>query len=656
MAFLAPAFLALAALAGVPLLVHLLRRKVARTVEFPAVRYLTRMEQEHSRERKVRHRLLLFLRILAVLAISLALARPLARWGGVGHAPVALAIVLDNSMSTGAVRDGHTVLSELRSDVRGLLGSLTAADRAWVVTADGRIFGGSLESVQEAVGTVVPLGGRGDLTAATRRALLLVQGGAPRAPVVAVVTDGQQVAWTGAPTDSTEAPVVDAGKTPVRLLVHGGRSVRNASVLSAQAEPLHWTPSGEVVFTVAARDTAPWRVTLDGRTVARGVVRPDSTGAPVTIRQRLASTAVGWVRGAVELDADELRGDDSRAFAVRVAPPPTVRLVAASGPFLTAALTTLIEEHRLLRVGATDPDAVRARSGGGAGTTVPVTVAAADAPGVSGPVFLTGPSDPVQVGEANRTLARLGIPWRFGAVARDPAQTRGRDGLDGVAVRLRYPLQWSPGTGPAAASLRTDTMATVAGQPWAVAGAVAGVGYVLVASPFDPEATDLPIRATFVPWLLDALARRLGDDGQILTATAGSTLVDRRIGVASALERPDGATVPVTGDRVTLPPEGGVYFLRQGPNRIGALVVNADAAESDLRAEPVATTGSAFRARVSGRAVAVDTTASAWRRHVLDQAAGQSLVWPLLLIALLAVLAEAWVSRVTRNRLSDATD
>jgi hypothetical protein len=554
MAFLAPAFLALAALAGVPLLVHLLRRKVARTVEFPAVRYLTRMEQEHSRERKVRHRLLLFLRMLAVLALTLALARPLAKWGGIGHAPVALAIVLDNSMSTGAVRDGHAVLADLRADVRGLLGSLTAADRAWVVTADGRIVGGSLDAVQEAVGTITTLGGRGDLTAATQRALLLVQGSAPRAPVVAVVTDGQQIAWTGTPGDTMVSPVVDAGKTPVRLLVHRGRPVRNASVLSAQAEPLHWTPSGEVIFTVATRDTAPWRITLDGRTVARGVVRPDSTGAPVTVRQRLASTAAGWVRGSVELDADELRGDDSRAFAVRVAPPPTVRLVAASGPYLSAALTTLLDERRLLRFGATDAESIRARGAGNVGATVPVTVAAADAPGVSGPVFLTGPSDPVQVGEANRTLARLGIPWRFGAVARDPVQTRGRDGLDGVAVRLRYPLQWSPGSGPDAAQLRTDTIATAAGVPWAVAGA----GYVLVASPFDPDATDLPIRATFVPWLLDALARRLGDDGQILTATSGSTLLDRRIGSAMALERPDGSTMPVTGDRLTLPADGGV--------------------------------------------------------------------------------------------------
>lgn len=649
MAFLAPAFLALAALAGVPLLVHLLRRKVVRTVDFPAVRYLTRMEQEHSQERKVRHRLLLFLRILAVLALTLALARPLTRWAGVGHAPVALAVVLDNSLSTGAVRDGHAVLAELRDDVRALLGTLTPADRAWVVTADGRILGGALPSVQEALATVTPLGGRGDLAAATRRALQLVQGGTPRAPVVAVVTDGQQIAWSGPPTDSVAPAIVEAGTTPVRLLVHRGRALRNVAVLSAQAEPLHWTPAGDVVFTIATRDSAAWRITLDGRTVARGVVRSDSGGTPVTVRQRLASTAAGWVRGSVEVDADELRGDDSRAFAVRVAPPPTVRLVAASGPYLTAALSTLIDEHRLLREGASDADAMRARVGGGPVT--PVTVAAADAGGISGPVLLTAPTDPIRVGDANRTLARLGIPWRFGAVARDAVQSRGREGLDGVAVRVRYPLQWSPGTTPTA-TIRTDTIATAGGAAWAVAGP----GYVVVASPFDPDATDLPVRATFVPWLLDALARRLGEDGDLLAAMPGMTLEDRRLLAAASIERPDGTTLPVSGARFAVPTEAGVYFLRQGPARVGALVVNPDAMESDLRAESDSQTGRAFRARVAGGRVAVDTTPAQWRRAVLDQAAGQSLVWPLLLVALAAVLAEAWVARVTRHRLSDDTD
>ena len=186
MAFLAPLFLALATLVGVPLLVHLLRRKVGRTVDFPAVRYLARMEQEHSRDLKLRHRLLLLLRIVAVLALALAAARPIAKLAGLGHAPVALAIVLDNSMSTGIIGNERSVFDSLRSDVRGLLSDLSNDDRAWIVTADQRVIGGSAQTLLESLNTLAPLGGRGDLAAATRRAVGLARSGTPRAPVVEI--------------------------------------------------------------------------------------------------------------------------------------------------------------------------------------------------------------------------------------------------------------------------------------------------------------------------------------------------------------------------------------------------------------------------------------------------------------------------------------
>ncbi|HEY4130242.1 MAG TPA: BatA domain-containing protein, partial [Gemmatimonadaceae bacterium] len=101
MSFLAPWFLALAGAVAVPLLIHLMRRRIGARIEFPAARYLARAEREHSRTLRIRNLLLMLLRVLAILAIAIAAARPVARWIGSGHAPTALAIVVDNSMSSG---------------------------------------------------------------------------------------------------------------------------------------------------------------------------------------------------------------------------------------------------------------------------------------------------------------------------------------------------------------------------------------------------------------------------------------------------------------------------------------------------------------------------------------------------------------------------
>lgn len=639
MAFLAPLFLTLATLVGVPLLVHLLRRKVGRTVDFPAVRYLTRMEQEHSRDLKLRHRLLLLLRILAVLALALAAARPIAKLAGLGHAPVSLAIVLDNSMSTGIIGNERSVFDSLRADVRGLLSDLSNDDRAWIVTADGRVIGGSAPTLLASMNGLAPLGGRGDLAAATRRAVGLAQSGRPRAPVVAIVSDGQRNAFT---TDS----VVNAGDVPVVILAHGTNAVRNRAVLAARPEPARWTPSGTVNFAISAPDSSDWRLLLDGRTVARGTVVSAPVGAPVRLTQRLASNTTGWVRGKVEVDADALRADDARWFAVRVAPPPMVAVRREGGPFLSAALSTLVDEKRLER--------------GAEGAARSVTVSGADAPGVRLPVLLTAPLDPLRIGEANRTLTRLGIPWRFGAIARNLvlARAASSDGapldtnaasvrvFEGTPVRLRYPLVYSPGGSATVTSSSTpaipDTLATAGGSAWAVAGE----GYVLIGSPLEPDATELPLRAAFVPWVLEALSRRLGEDGRVIEAVPGEHIAGLR-GV-SGLEGPDGKIVGTNSDRLTVPNEAGVYYLRRQTARIGALVVNPEPEESDVVGMGQGAADSAvavMRTHIAGRDVTPAASVSAWRTLVFDRAAGHGLLLPLVALALAALLAEAWLAR-----------
>lgn len=639
MAFLAPFLLGLAAFAGVPLAVHLLRRRVSRRVDFPAVRYLTRMEQEHSKELKLRHRLLLFLRVLAVIALALAAARPVANLAGLGHAPLSLALLIDNSMSSGAVRDGRAVIDDLRADALELVNTLTPEDRAWIVTADGRVNGGAPASLKQLLTDLKPLGGRGDLGSATRRAVALARSGAPRAPVVAIVSDGQANAYA-AGGDSA----ITAGDVPVVALVKPRPAFRNRAVLETEAMPARWTPAGAVQFAIASAEPTPWRVTLDGRTVARGTSNAGTLGSPARIAQKLSSASTGWVRGSVELDADELRGDDTRWFAVRVAPPPSVAVRGEAGPFLSAALTTLIEEKRLGR--------------GTEGTSGVVAVSGADAANVRGPVLLTAPTDPVRVGEANRTLARLGIPWRFGAIARGlvlarstevrpaAAVANGGNALDGASVRVRFPLLHSPGnSGPPA---RTDTLATAGGAPWVVAGA----DYVLIASPLDPEDTDLPLRAGFVPWLLESLSRRLGDDGQVIAAHPGQFLSGLE-GV-SALERPDGTLVPLSGDRLTVPNDAGVYLLRRQASRVGALVVNPEPEESDVGQG----TGpdARFLSRVTGRAVSIAPAPDSWRNRIFQQAAGRSLMPILLAIALVALMLEAWFSRTAPSAAAQDVD
>ncbi|MEO7363764.1 MAG: hypothetical protein ABI120_25760, partial [Gemmatimonadaceae bacterium] len=575
-------------------------------------------------------------RLLAVIALALAAARPIARLAGVGHSPVAVAIVIDNSMSSGLVVNSRPVLDELKTEARALVDALAPEDRGWIVTADGKITGGTSATLQDALTALRPLGGHGDTRAAVARAVALARGGAPRAPVVAVLTDGQ-VNALGAATDSA----VTAGDVPVIVLAPTRTAVRNRAVLGATPEPQRWTPTGNVNFEVQSADSTPWRISLNGRTLARGTTAPGEYAHPSHVAARLSSATQGWLRGTVELDADELRADDARFFAVRVAPPPSVDIRNEAGLFVSAALGTLIDDGRIARLGA-------ATAGGLSSTGIArVAVSGAEASGLGAPVLLLAPADPLRVGDANRNLERLNIPWRFGALARDTvlarinaglAHTGADSALEGAKVMQRYPLvPASVSGGSNGEGVHSDTLAIAGVAPWAVAGA----GYVILGSPMLPTATDLPLRPAFVPWLFGVVAMRLGDDGQLIQAVPGQRLA--LPASVTALEMPDGTVNAAAARTGQAPAEPGVYLLRRDAAVTGALVVNAEKEESDL----TLATDRSLLTRINGDRVSTATSATIWRSSILDQTAGRSLAWPLILLALLALIAESWLSRMS---------
>jgi hypothetical protein len=598
--FLAPLWLLLGAAAAVPLLLHLLRRRIETRVEFPAARYLQRAEREHSRSLRLRNLLLMLLRVLLVLAVALAAARPFMRGLGAGHGPTAVAIVLDNSLSTTALAGGTPIFERLRAGAEDLLRASTPADRIWLVTADGRVRGGTREALLAELQRIAPGEGAGDLALALRRAAAAVQGGGLPSQVVAVATDGQRTAWSAASRVTT----------PLSLLVPRGDPPPNRAVLEVKPDPVRWTPRGTLSARVDATDTVGYRVALGDRTLARG-----SAGRGDPILLRAAPPERGWVAGRVELEPDEFRADDARHFAVWIGPPPAVMSDPFAGSFAANALASLIADGRAT-----------------SGQSVAITSADALA---RLPALIVPPTDPVRLGAANRNLTRLGVPWRFGTLDRAPAVARGGR-LDGVAVMERYRL-----VREGVAS--SDTLATSGGEPWIVAGP----GYVLLASRLDPAATVLPVRAVFVPWLSDMLGRRLGapagDLGTPIEAVPDGTL--RLPDGMEMLESASGARRAVESASMNAPAERGVWFILRGGRRVGAVVVNAPAEESMLARWPT----EALASRLGGRSGHAASTAQGWTRDTFASSTRRPAAFPLLLLALLLLAAEAIAVRTSRS-------
>ena len=604
MSFLFPAALALAAAAIVPLLIHLWRRRLGARIDFPAARYLARAEREHSRRLRLRNLLLMLARVAAVVLLAIAAARPMTRVGRVGHAPTALAIVLDNSMSASLAAGGTTTLARLTDAARRALDALDAGDRVWLITAGGRITGGTIADVRGALDRVEPYAGSPDLGRALSLAREAALAAREHTPSVLVLTDAQRSTWQNVGALS--------GVPFVILRVSPPDTIRNRAVLSAQARPRRWLPRGAVDARVTTTDSVAYRATLTSaegveRTLARGVVGPDGA-----VLVGAAPAERGWVTGAVELEPDELRADDRRWFATWVGERPRVAVDASAGPFVSRAVGVLADDAR--------------------GEAGPGGVVVAGAEGArSAAVLLFAPRDPVSLGAANRALAARGIGWRFGSRVERVEPVHG-SGVAGIESRYRYLLD-RVGAAPA------DTLATVRGQPWIVAGA----DWVLVASPADTAATTLPLRAAFLPWLLDVISQRLaGAPGQAYDVLPGQRveIPPNAVSLDGSRDRARqaGASTIVAPDRT-----GAWRWRDEAGNVVGVLLVNPDTAESRLEWTDAAALARSTGARVEAdQVVAVEAALEAPGRRPIGG-------W-LLALAAVALLAELMLARESGSR------
>ena len=604
MSFLFPAALALAAAAIVPLLIHLWRRRLGARIDFPAARYLARAEREHSRRLRLRNLLLMLARVAAVVLLAIAAARPMTKVGRVGHAPTALAIVLDNSMSASLAAAGTTTLARLTDAARRAVDALDAGDRVWLITADARITGGTIADVRAALDRVEPFAGRPELGRALSLAREAALAAREHAASVLVLTDAQRSTWENVGSTSG-VPLVVLRLTPPD-------SIRNRAVLTAQARPRRWLPRGAVDARVTTTDSVAYRATLTSaegaeRTLARGVVGPDGA-----VLVGAAPPERGWVTGAVELEPDELRADDRRWFATWVGERPRVAVDPSAGPFLSRAIAVLGDDGRV----EAGPDGVLVAGAEGARSAA---------------VLLFAPRDPVSLGAANRALAVRGIGWRLGSRV-DRVEPVYGTGLSGIETRYRYALQ-RVGASPA------DTLATVSGQPWIVAG----TDWVLVASPADTAATTLPLRAAFLPWLLDVISQRLaGAPGE-----ARDVMPGQRVEIpprAVSLDGARGGVRQAGAPTIVAPDRTGAWRWRDDAgNVVGVLLVNPDTAESRLEWVDAAALARSTGARVESDAVvAVGAALEAPGRRPIGG-------W-LLVLAAVALLAELVLARESGSR------
>ncbi len=592
MTFAAPWVLAGLVLAGIPILLHLLARREPPTVPFPATRYLADAAKLHQRRLKLQHLLLLLLRTLLVVALVLAAAGPSWPSAGIGtHAPTALVLIVDNSLSSGVIEAGEPALTAMKTAARSVLDRATPEDRLWLLTADRIPWAGDRASLVRRVDSLVPSVRRLELGPAVTLGTEILRA-ADRPGEIVLVSDLQRSALSGAP-DSV----------PIVVLRPTGDPVSNGGLATVTVGSQPWGPDGGTVG-VAMAGTAerarPVTISAGDRAPKQLLVR---AGGQVSVR--LTGLPSGWGTVEATLDPDELRADDRRSVAIRVSPPARVAW-RATDRFLATAAEVLVQNGRIVSGG----DVTFGSLGAGASVVVP-------------------PADPAELGALNRALAAKGSRWRFGDPDLTPSATDSGPWLGRERVVRRHRLSFQGGA-------PSDVLVTVAGEPWAVrSGRV-----VLIGSRLEPDWTSLPLSAAFLPFVDGLLNRAARGDLASLVAAPGDPVAvpDRVDAVVAGPDR-----WAVEGGAPFRPPRPGVYFLLADGDTVGTVSVNPDPRESDLTRATDAEVKALWPA---ARPAPLDQAdALAFRAGARSDLRG-----PLLWLAAILALAEVAVATVRRSR------
>lgn len=271
MSLLAPLFLAGLACLAIPVLVHLTRQERGKPTAFPSLMFLERIPFQETSRRRLRHLVLLLLRLAALALVVVAFARPFVRGGPLaavgGPGPEEVVVLLDRSYSMDLADQWNQALSMARSAIGGggpadRLSLVAFSERPAVlhrsVTDPGRLAA-SLDTLKPgSLGTRIA-------PAVKLASSILAASELPRRRAV-IISDFQRSGWR--PDRDAAFPE----GTAVELRPVGGEAAAPANLALAGLELRRQMIGGRERVTVAARVVA----TSDGG--AGGAVESSGSG------------------------------------------------------------------------------------------------------------------------------------------------------------------------------------------------------------------------------------------------------------------------------------------------------------------------------------------------------------------------------------------
>ncbi|GEM_PF-3246689 len=324
MEFLHPAALWGAGLIALPIIIHLITRRKALRKPFAAIRFVLLSHKRVRRMLRLKRILILLARIMAVAALALLIAHPTLPAAGdmhIGETPRSLVIVLDNSMSMLAEKDGKRPWDAAQALASSLATSLRAGHEAALIftnpngNAPAPSFTADPAALRKQLEQARPSFVYRSMTEPLAEAALLLESARHELRQVLLITDLQRAPWA---KGSVVPPV---GVRLVVLDVGGDVDVANAAVANVELEPSAGEAryNAEIEIAAFAPEAMPGKevtVIVEEEVRARGFLDVPAKGRAHK-RLTFSASGSGILRGIVHLAPDALAADNEHFFTAR---------------------------------------------------------------------------------------------------------------------------------------------------------------------------------------------------------------------------------------------------------------------------------------------------------------------------------------------------
>jgi hypothetical protein len=343
MTFVTPVLLAGTALVVLPLVLHLIMQRKPRHIEFPALRFVQKRHDTNQRRLRLRHLLLLALRMALIALLALGLARPSIRTAGAlgsSEAPVAAALVIDTSKRMEYRHENRTRMEVAKKMALELLARLPRGSQVAVLStryepAAFQVDTGAAKYRLERLETAANSQSLTDvLTEAVR---LVTQSELARREIY-VFTDLARAAWPKEPAERLQRHLAKAPEVGLFLIDVGvekptnsalgelrlsSQVLTNRSALRIDTDLFHNGPATTRSVEVYLLDAQKKPQKSGEQTV-----KLDADGSQ-HLEFQLGALELGTHQGYVTIvGQDGLACDDRRYFTVEVHPAWKILLVA----------------------------------------------------------------------------------------------------------------------------------------------------------------------------------------------------------------------------------------------------------------------------------------------------------------------------------------